>query len=94
MTYMTGLNFGLVIVLLMLHYPLWIGTNSLADVYRVQQQKEKEQQTLAAQYRRNQALLAEIRYLQHHSDAVAARARYDLGLVSPGETYFQLIRHD
>ena len=91
---MTLLSAGLVIVLLMLHYPLWIGTGSLADVSRLQQQKAEQQQTLAAQHRRNQALLAEIRYLQQQSDAVEARARYDLGLVRPGETYFQLIRHD
>ena len=91
---MALLNFSLVVVLLLLHYPLWIGTGSLADVHRLQQQKTEQQQPLAAQHRRNQAMLAEIRYLQQHSDAVEARARYDLGLVRPGETYFQLIRHD
>ncbi len=89
------LNSGLIIVLLVLHYPLWIGTGSLADVYRLQQQKAAQYQTLAAQHQRNQALLAEIRYLQQHREAVETRARYDLGLVRPGETYFQLIRqHD
>ncbi len=79
----------------MLHYPLWIGVGSLADVHRLQQQQAAQQQTLATQHQRNQALLAEIRYLQQHKEAVGARARYDLGLVRPGETYFQLIRqHD
>lgn len=81
-------------MLLLLHYPLWIGAGSLADVYRLQQQRTEQQQTLAGQHRQNQALLAEIRYLQQHSDAVETRARYDLELVRPGETYFQLIQHD
>ena len=91
---MALLNLSLIITLLLLQYPLWVGTGSLADVYRLQQQQAEQQRSLSAQHQRNHSLLAEIRYLRRHSDAVEARARYDLGLVRPGETYYQLIQHD
>jgi cell division protein FtsB len=40
---------------------------------------------------RNQQLAAEVRDLKQGLDAIEERARSDLGLIAPNETYFQVV---
>jgi cell division protein FtsB len=82
------------ILLLILQYPLWIGTGSFADVYNLQQQLKTQQQQLRAHQQRNQKLSTEIRSLQQQAGAIENRARYELSMVRQGETYIRLIRHE
>ena len=45
--------------------------------------------------RRNQALQAEVDNLKQSSEAAEERARTDLGMIGPGETFFQVVpSHD
>ena len=87
------LTFSLWLVLVILQYPLWIGTGSLADVHNLQQQRTAQQQQIATYTGRNNQLDSEIQSLQQHAGAIENRARYELGLVRPNETYYHIIRH-
>ena len=40
---------------------------------------------------RNQALEADVKDLKHNGQAVEARARSELGLIKPGETFYQVV---
>ena len=82
------------ILLLILQYPLWIGTGSFADVYNLQGQLKIQQRQLGAHQQRNQSIGTEIRNLQQQVGAIENRARYELGMVRQDETYIQLIRHE
>ena len=88
------ITIGLWILLLILQYSLWVGTGSMAEVHHLQQQLSAQQQQINAHKRRNQQLESEIHSLQHQTRAVENRARYELGMVRPGETYYHIVRHE
>lgn len=48
----------------------------------------KQSQRLDGLRERNRILAAEVRAQKHGLDAVEARARSDLGMVKPGETFY------
>ena len=84
------LNYALVGLILAIQYPLWLGKGSWLKVWefstKVDQQKEKNL-LLAA---RNAGLDAEVRDLKQGSEAVEERARVELGMIKPGEVFYQI----
>ena len=82
---------GLVLLLLILQYRLWVGEGSLAEVYNLRQAVKSQQQELDRLRQRNQELRAEVDDLKQGLEAVEARARSELGMVREGETYIQVI---
>jgi cell division protein FtsB len=86
------LIFGaLLVVLLVLQYRLWVGEGSLAEVMQLKRQLAMQSAELADLRERNATLQAEVDDLRQGLDAIEARARTELGLIRPGETYFQLL---
>ncbi len=81
----------LLVMLLVLQYRLWVGQGSLAEVFRLQQQIENQQQQLLQMKERNVRLRAEVESLKTGLEAVEARARSDLGMIREGETFYQVI---
>ncbi len=81
----------LLVMLLVLQYRLWVGQGSLAEVFRLQQQIESQQQQLVQMKERNVRLRAEVESLKTGLEAVEARARSDLGMIREGETFYQVI---
>jgi len=81
----------LLVMLLVLQYRLWVGQGSLAEVFRLQQQIESQQQQLVQMKERNMRLRAEVESLKTGLEAVEARARSDLGMIREGETFYQVI---
>lgn len=82
----------LIFLLVMLHYRLWVGEGSLAEVRQLKHQLAEQQAQLNALQQNNEALRAEVQSLQTDDAAIEARARSELGLIEEGETYFQLLR--
>ena len=84
------LTSALVGLILAIQYPLWLGKGSWLKVWefstKVDQQKEKNL-LLAA---RNAGLDAEVRDLKQGSEAVEERARVELGMIKPGEVFYQI----
>lgn len=54
-------------------------------------QVEAQKQTNEQTQKRNAALDAEVRDLKRGTDAVEERARSELGMVKPGEVFFQVV---
>ncbi|WP_456379164.1 cell division protein FtsB [Thiolapillus sp.] len=81
----------LLAMLLVLQYRLWVGQGSLAEVFRLQQQIESQQQQLVQMKERNARLRAEVESLKTGLEAVESRARSDLGMIREGETFYQVI---
>ena len=84
---------GLLLALfLALQYRIWVSPNGVRDLWRteaaIEQQKE-ENERLAE---RNRTLAAEVRDLKEGRAAIEERARTDLGMVGPNETFFQETR--
>jgi cell division protein FtsB len=81
----------LAVLVLVLQYRIWMSPDGAREVMRLEQavaaQAEENQQLEM----RNQQLAAEVRDLKQGLDAVEERARSDLGLVAPNETYFQVV---
>ncbi|MEM9253907.1 MAG: septum formation initiator family protein [Pseudomonadota bacterium] len=87
---MRWLLFGLVGLLLLLQYRLWIAEGSLAEQRRLQDQV-LEQTVINDELReRNAVLEREVMELQNGNSAVEQRAREQLGLVREGESYYHV----
>jgi cell division protein FtsB len=75
---------------LLLQARLWVSAEGMREVWRLQDQvleRTDENRALAV---RNGVLQAEVRDLKQGLDAVEERARVELGMIAPGETFFQI----
>jgi cell division protein FtsB len=81
----------LAIVLVLLQYRLWLSHDGLPSLLRLHQAVEKQRIDNAELKERNQVLAAEVQDLKSGLDALEERARSELGMVKPGETFFQII---
>jgi cell division protein FtsB len=80
---------GLVALLLVLQYRLWIAEGSLAEKHRLQQQVREQTAVNARLRERNAALEREVLELQGGNASVEQRAREQLGLIREGEVFYQ-----
>lgn len=81
----------LVILLIALQVKLWTGHGGYRDVQRLEKsvaEQKAENEKLRA---RNEVLQAEVEDLKHGDEAVEERARSELGLIKPGETFYQVV---
>ena len=80
---------GLVLLILVVQYRIWVGDDSVAQVWRLQQEVEAQRQENVRLAERNARLAAEVRDLKDGLAAVEARAREELGMVREDETLYQ-----
>jgi len=81
---------ALCLSLLLLQGRLWVSGEGIREVRQLTAQvaeRTEENRMLAA---RNTALEAEVQDLKQGLAAVEERARADLGMTAPGETFFQI----
>lgn len=81
----------LLILLIALEVKLWVGQGGMAEVWRLEKavaEQKIENEKLKA---RNDALSAEVADLKDGTEAVEERARSELGLVKPGEQFYQVV---
>lgn len=81
----------LVILLLLLQYPLWLGKGSWLKVWDLNRQVEAQQQANQQTQARNALLDAEVRDLKQGTEAIEERARSELGMIKQGEVFVQII---
>lgn len=81
----------LLALVLALQYPLWAGNGSLADVWRLRQERAAQEAENRTLKERNLALEAEVRDLKQGRAAIEERARSELGLVKKDETFYQVV---
>ena len=85
---------GLLLILVVLQYRLWIAEGSLAEQKRLERQVEEQQAVNRELRERNAVLEREVLELQTGNRGVEQRAREQLGLVREGETFYQFVEQD
>jgi len=81
----------LAVLLLAIQWPLWLGHGGWLRVWDLERQLGARQAVNASLRQRNQALVAEISSLRQGTEAIEERARTDLYMMRPGETFFQFV---
>lgn len=79
----------LVVALLLLQFPLWFGQGGWIRVWRLERQVEAQEAVNEAKRQRIRELEAEVTDLRNNPNAAEERARYELGLMKPGERFLQ-----
>ncbi|AGH74895.1 cell division protein FtsB [Edwardsiella piscicida] len=88
---MGKLTLLLVVLLGWLQYSLWVGKNGVHDYMRVKQDVATQLANNAKLKSRNDQLFAEIDDLNGGQEAIEERARNELGMIKPGETFYRLV---
>ena len=70
---------------------LWFGSGGLPDARELRQTVQQQRAENARLQQRNDALSAEVEDLKSGEAAVEERARSELGMVKPGETFYRVV---
>lgn len=89
---MKALAAGLVVVLVLLQYRLWLGDGGMREVHRLRAEIVVQQEQNRSLKERNRTLSAEVQDLKKGTVAIEERARTDLGMVGKGETFYQVVQ--
>ncbi|WP_132141862.1 cell division protein FtsB [Luteibacter rhizovicinus] len=81
----------LVILIIALQLKLWVGGGSMHEVETLRDRVKTQAEENLDLQKRNQALAADVEDLKHGEQATEARARSELGLIKPGETFYQIV---
>ena len=81
----------LALLFVLLQYRLWVGEGSLAEVNNLRHEIEHQRNELERLRARNRSLQAEVDDLREGMAAIEERARNELGMVKPGEIFYQVV---
>jgi len=81
----------LVVLLLLLQYPLWLGRGGWLTVWDMNRQVEAQRQINQQTETRNALLDAEVRDLKQGTDAIEERARSELGMIKNDEVFYRIL---
>ena len=81
----------LILLLIGLQLKLWTGNGSMHEVDSLRVSVRKQADDNAKLLRRNQAVGADVLDLKQGDQAIESRARTELGLIKPGETFYQVV---
>ena len=88
---MKWLAAALAFALILLQYRIWISDDGLRGVQRLQHVVAAQQKLNASLAERNSRLAAEVQDLKSGTAAIEERARSDLGMIGPNETFYQVV---
>ena len=81
----------LLTALLALQYRLWVSSDGMRDVWRLEKAISLQSEENDRLRERNSTLAAEVRDLKEGRAAIEERARTDLGMVGGNETFYQVV---
>jgi len=87
MRWLTG---GLVVLILLLQYPLWLGKGGWLRVWENSRQLQAQKEATHQLEIRNAGLDAEVRDLKQGYDAIEEQARFELGMIRQDERFIQI----
>ena len=88
---MRWLILGLIVLLGLLQYRLWVGDGSLEELHALRAQIADYRTELEGLKARNLALAADVQNLKDGLEAIEDRARSELGMIQRGEVFLQVI---
>ena len=80
-----------VVMLIFLQYAVWAGKQNVIDLYRLNQQVDDVRIENHESQVRNDQLHEDVIDIKSRLGAIESQARFDLGLIKPGETYYQIV---
>ena len=87
---MRWLTVGLLALVAMLQYPLWLGKGGWLKVWDYDRQLQQQKEVTRKLEIRNAGLDAEVRDLKQGYDAIEERARFELGMIRQDESFVQI----
>lgn len=81
----------LVALLAWLQYRLWFGQGGASQVQALSEQVTKQTRDNDGLRQRNAEVAAEVEDLKSGEAAVEERARSELGMIKPGETFYRVV---
>jgi cell division protein FtsB len=84
----------LLALLAFLQYRAWWGVGGSRSVATLARQVQQQTRENAGLKQRNDALGAEVEDLKSGEAAVEERARSELGMIKPGETFYRVVETD
>ncbi len=84
----------LVVLLLLIQYPMWLGKGGWLHVWDMDQQVNAAHRKNDELKARNAKLASEVADLRDGTGAVEERARYELGMIKEGEIFVQVLKPD
>ncbi|MFN3234056.1 MAG: septum formation initiator family protein [Gammaproteobacteria bacterium] len=87
----TPLVLILIGLFLLIQYKLWFESDGILDLHRLNKEVQTQKEKTQALEEKNQALAHSITQLKKGNAAIEEQARSDLGLVKPGEEYYQIV---
>ena len=88
---MKWLAAGLLVLVVVLQYRVWLSDNGVHDVDRLQRAVATQRSENDQLVERNKQLAAEVRDLKTGMGALEERARSDLGMIASHETFYQVV---
>ncbi len=88
---MKWLAVALAAVTLLLQQRLWLSADGVREVLRLQEAVTAQRQHNEALRARNLQLAAEVADLKKGMTALEERARSELGMIAPNESFFQVV---
>ena len=88
---MRSLLIFLLLLFVLLQFRLWFGDGGLIEISRLHKAIDAQQLQNASLKERNAALEAEVMDLKQGAAALEERARSELGMIKPGETFYQTV---
>lgn len=82
---------ALAVALILLQYRIWVSDDGMRGVGRLQHAVTAQQKLNAILTERNSRLAAEVEDLKSGTAAIEERARSDLGMIGPNETFYQVV---
>lgn len=82
---------ALVALLAWLQYRLWFGEGGTRAVEELGERVEQQRRQNEGLVQRNAALAAEVADLKSGEAAIEERARNELGMIKPGETFYRVV---
>ena len=87
---MRWLTVGLLALIGLLQYPLWVGKGGWFKVWEYDRQLQLQKEATKKLEIRNAGFDAEVRDLKQGYDAIEERARFELGMIRQDETFVQI----
>ncbi|NHC07524.1 cell division protein FtsB [Azonexus fungiphilus] len=87
---MRWLTVGLLALVVLLQYPLWLGKGGWLKVWEYDRQLKVQKEETRQLEIRNAGFDAEVRDLKQGYDAIEERARFELGMVKQDEVFVQM----
>jgi cell division protein FtsB len=84
------LTVGLLALIVVLQYPLWLGKGGWLKVWDYDRQLEQQKEVTRKLEIRNAGLDAEVRDLKQGYEAIEERARFELGMIRQDEVFVHI----